>query len=81
MGNEQGIRDELEDFFSREGDEKPWAVVGRLLASPVIRRIQAEAIRQSAMEYEIWLGQPSEGSRLLKRIADRIEQNSEGNET
>ncbi|GAA1147938.1 hypothetical protein GCM10009651_35810 [Microbacterium natoriense] len=49
-----------------------------LLASPVIRRIQAEAIRRASREFEFWLnaGGPTPGTAFLDRLADQIEKGS-----
>lgn len=114
MSDEQSIRDELvQDIAAAllaKINRPPNAgmvthLTDAILASPVIRRIQAEAIREAAealnekfQDIPAWVEAYQEGVRtdewmqggvrmvmsatdVLRSRADRIEQNSEGNET
>lgn len=80
MMNEQSIRDELADliplgFREQDGVRNVVQAADRILASSVIRRIQAEATRRASRELEYWInnGGPTPGKSFLDRLADRIE--------
>lgn len=78
MSDEQSIREDLAAAL-REihvTDNPGWRDdADMLLASPVIRRIQAEAVRQSSLRFQMWLntGGPTPGTEFLDEMADRIE--------
>lgn len=91
MSNEQSIRDAPSinevraDFIALHTRNFDAYMVGRSVASEqefygaqfdsVIRRIQAEVVRQASLRFQMWLnaGGPTPGTEFLNELADRIE--------
>ncbi len=77
MSNEQSIRDELaatihENFNACRGRNgvNPHLLADEILASPVIRRIQAEALRAHAKAVSHW--ERGHSPRIMSHSVERI---------